>query len=54
MRFLSLQMRGSVERNDIFGFKWRYYGPKQYILDYGEIFIFFLLSYYILSIDNGL
>ena len=38
-----------VERNDIFSLKWRYYGPKQDILEYWGTLIYFLLSYYILS-----
>ena len=43
-----------VTRNDIFSIKWRYYGTKQDILDYWETLIYFLLSYYILSMDKGL
>ena len=54
MRLLSLQMRGIVARNDIFGLKWRYYGPKWDILDYWGTLIFCLLLYYILSMDKGL
>ena len=40
MRFVSLQMRVSVARNDILGLKWRYCGPKNDILDYWGILIF--------------
>ena len=29
-----------VDRNDIFGLKWRYYGTKQDILEYWGTFIF--------------
>ena len=29
MRLVSLQMRGSVARNDIFSLIWIFYGPKQ-------------------------
>ena len=49
MRFVSLQMIDSVVRDDIFGLKWRYYGPKGDILDYWVTLIFCLLSYYIIS-----
>ena len=38
-----------VERNDIFGLKWIYYGPKRDILDYWETLIFCLLSHHILG-----
>ena len=34
MWLVSVQMRGSVARNDIFCLKWRYDCPKQHILDY--------------------
>ena len=37
-----------VARNDIFGLKWRYYGPKGGILDYLGTLIFFnypIISY---------
>ena len=54
MWLVSLKMRGGLARNDIVGLKWRYYGPKQDILDYWVIIIFCLLSYYILSTDKGL
>ena len=40
MRLVSLQMRVSVTRNDIFSIKWRYYGPKRDILDYMGALIF--------------
>ena len=40
MLLVSLQMRGSVARNYIFGLIWRCYGPKRDILDYwGTIYI---------------
>ena len=54
MRLVSLQMRGSVARNDIFSLKWRYYGPKRDILDYWVTLIFCLLSYYVLLMDKVL
>ena len=54
MKFASLQMRGSVARNDIFSLKWRYYGQKGDILDYCGTRVFCLLSYYVLSNDKGL
>ena len=47
MRLESLQMRGSVARNDIFGLQWRYYGLKSVILDYWGTLLFF--SYPIIS-----
>ena len=37
-----------VARNYIFSLKWRYHGPKGYILDYWGTIIYFLLYYYIL------
>ena len=54
MRFVSLQMRGSVERNDIFSLNCICYGPKRDILDYWGTLIFRLLSYYIISKDKYL
>ena len=42
-----------VARNELFGLKWRYDGPKGGILDYWGTLIFCLLSYYILSMDKG-
>ena len=41
-------MRVSVERNDIFSLKWRYYGPKWDILDYWKslIFGYYSIIYY--------
>ena len=52
MRFLSLHIRGSVARNDIFGINWRSYGPKRDILEYWGTLIICILSYYILSMDK--
>ena len=43
-----------VARNDIFGIKWRYYGPKGDILNHWGTLISFSLSYYILPKDKGL
>ena len=40
-------MREVVARNDIFGLKWRYHGPKRGILDYWGTLIFFY--YHIIS-----
>ena len=54
MGLVSLQMRGSVARNEILSLKWIYYGPKQDIFDYWGTLIFCLLSYYILSMYKGL
>ena len=54
MHLVSLNIRGSVEKNDIFSLKWIYYGQKWGILDYRETLIFCLLSSYILSMDKGL
>ena len=54
MRLVSLQMRGRVAINYIFGLILKCYGPKRVILDYRGEIIFTLLSYYILSKDKGL
>ena len=44
MRLVSLQMRGSVDRNYIFSLIWRCYGPKRNILDYwGKFYIVYYL-----------
>ena len=43
MRLVSLQMRGSVAINGIFGLKWRDCGLKGDILDYQGIFIFWFI-----------
>ena len=47
MRLVSLQMRGIVARNYIFGLIWRCYGPKQENFDYWETIRFF--NYLIIS-----
>ena len=49
MQLVSLHMRGSEARNDIFSIIWRCYDLKQDILDYRVTIIFCLLYYYILS-----
>ena len=47
MRFVILQMRGSVEINGTFGLKCIHYGPKGDILDYWRTHSYFgLLSFY--------
>ena len=43
----------SVARNEILIFKQIYYGLSRNTLDYWEIHIYILLSYYILSMDKG-
>ena len=53
MRLVSLQMRGSVGINYIFGLIWICYGPKRDILDYWGTNIFCVISYYILLKDKG-
>ena len=54
MGLVILQIRGSVARNDIFSPISRCYGPKRDILDYWVTLIFYILSYYILSMYKGL
>ena len=54
MRLVSLHMRGISATNDILSIKWRYYDPEQNILNYWEKLLFYLLSYYILLMDNFL
>ena len=43
MWLVSLQMRGSVARNEIFSLQWRYYGPKG---------VFWTIDNYILLMDK--
>ena len=53
-RKIRCKWRVTVERNDIFGLNWRFYGLKQVILDFWVTLIFGILSYYIQSMDKGL
>ena len=43
MQLVSLQMRGGVVINVIFGLKWRHCGPKGGILEYRVILIFWFI-----------
>ena len=54
MRLVSLKIISSVAINYILGLIWRWYVPKQDILDYWGTIIYFLLYYYIVSKDKGL
>ena len=48
MRLLSLRMRGSIARNEIFCLIWRCYGPQWDILEYwGNLyFVYYPIIYY--------
>ena len=54
MWLVTFHMRGSVAINDISSLIWRYYGPKNDILDHWGTLIFCLLSCYVPSKDKGL